>query len=327
LAQFLVLGISQAFTLAQEDQPGAPQYTNQEYAAYERAVNADPAEREDTIVEFLTANPKSTLVQYAVGSYLQLMQEYQNKGLSQQVFSAGEKLLTVIPDDLNTQYMTAIAAYQMQQFEKATAYGEKVYAQKPNTGLAFVLANSFGQLENEDKYIEYGEKACAELAPEDCYQILSDIAKIYAANKEWAQAAQYAEKAIQGFDEAEKPTQMSAPEWKNYINKEKATAYTVLGRWAAERKSWNSAISNYQKVLTLYQKDPASNAEAYYYTGMGRWDQKQMDSAMEAFAKGSVQKGAPHAEHCREYLETLYRSTHNDSLAGIEEFVARVTGR
>ena len=302
------------------------QYTTEEYSAYEMAVNADPAGRHDAIISFLTANPKSALVEYAVGSYLQLMQEYQNQGQSQQVVTAGEKILGLMPEDLNAQYMTAIAAYQMQDFEKATSYGEIVYAAKPDTGLAFVLANSYAQLGSQDKQIEYGDKACSELAPKDCFQILSQIGKIYAGRKEWAQAAKYAEKAVEGLDTAEKPGQMSDGDWKVYLDTEKAAAYTVLGRSDAERESWNTAISNYQKVINL-SKEPAARAEAYYYTGMGRWDQSQMDSAMDAFAKGSVQRDAPHAEHCRQHLETLYRSTHNDSLAGIEEFVARVAGR
>jgi len=164
-----------------------------------------------------------------------------------------------------------------------------------------------------------------ELAPKDCFQIFSQIGKIFAGRKEWAKAAQYAEKAVEGLDTAGKPGQMSDSEWKSYLDTERATAFTVLGRSAAERKSWNDAISNYQKVINL-STNPAAKAEAYYYTGMGRWDQKQMDTAMKAFAKGSVQKDAPHAEHCRQYLETLYKSTHNDSLAGIDEFIARVSG-
>ena len=302
------------------------QYTMEEYAAYETAVNADPAERHDAIIGFLTANPKSTLVEYAVGSYLQLMQEYQNQGQSQQVVSAGEKLLGVMPEDLNAQYMAAIASYQIQDFDKATSYGESVYAAKPDTGLAFVLANSYAQLGKQDKQIEYGDKACSELPAKDCFQLLSQIGKIFAGRKEWAKAAQYSEKAVEGLEAAEQPGQMSDSEWKNYLDTEKATAYTVIGRSAAERENWNTAITNYQKVLNI-TKDSAAKAEAYYYTGMGRWDQSQMDSAMDAFAKGSVQKDAPHAEHCRQHLETLYKSTHNDSLAGLEEFIARVAGR
>ena len=222
--------------------------------------------------------------------------------------------------------MTTIAAYQIQDFDKATSYGEGVYAAKPDTGLAFLLANAFAQLGNQDKQIEYGEKACSELPAKDCFQLLSQIGKIFAGRKEWAKAAQYSEKAVEGLEAAEQPGQMSDSEWKTYLSAEKSTLYTVIGRSAAELKNWNSAITNYQKVINI-TKDSAAKAEAYYYTGMGRWDQSQMDSAMNAFAKGSVLKDAPHAEHCRQHLETLYKSTHNDSLAGLEEFIARIAGR
>ncbi len=312
----LVLAVAHTVVVAQ--------YTTQEYAAYETAINADPATREDAIVEFIETNPRSTLVEYAIGSYLQLMQEYQNQGQARKVFDAGEKLLALKPDELNTLYMTAIAAYQLQQFNKATTYGEKVYAEKPNAGLAFVLATSYGQLKKEEKQVEYGDKACSELAPKDCYQILSSLAKIYAGRKEWTKASQYAERTAEGLDAAERPSQTPEAEWNDYLNTERATAYTIVAREAAERNSWSTAIPNYAKVLKL-SKDPALNGEAYYYTGMGQWEQKQMDSAMEAFAMGSVQRGAPHAKHCRQYLETLYKSSHNGSLAGLEEFIERVT--
>ncbi len=316
LTPLLVLAVAQTVVVAQ--------YTTQEYAAYETAINADLTKREGAIIEFIETNPRSTLVEYAIGSYLQLMQEYQNQGQSRKVFDAGEKLLVLKPDELNTLYMTAISAYRLQQFDTATTYGEKVYLEKPNAGLAFVLASSYGQLKNEEKQLEYGDKACAELAPKDCYQILSAIAKIYAGRKEWTKASEYAERTTVGLDAAERPPQTPEAEWNDYLNAERATAYTIVGRDAAERKSWDAAISNYGKVLSI-SKDPALNGEAYYYMGMGQWEQRQMDSAMEAFAKGSVQQGAPHAKHCRQYLETLYKSGHNGSLAGLEELIARVT--
>ena len=315
-APLLVLVVAHTIVVAQ--------YTTQEYAAYETAVNADPDKRHDAIIDFIETNPRSVLVEYAIGSYLQLMQEYQNQGQSRNVFDAGEKLLALKPDELNTLYMTAIAAYQLQQFNTATAYGEKVYVEKPNAGLAFVLASSYGQLKNEEKQLEYGDQACAELVPKDCYQILGALAKIYAGRKEWTKASEYAERVTEGLDAAERPSQTPESEWNEYLKTERATAYTIVGREAAERKSWNAAISNYTKVLNL-TRDPALNGEAYYYMGMGQWEQQQMDPAMEAFAKGSVQPGAPHAKHCRQYLETLYKSSHNGSLAGLEEFIERVT--
>jgi len=204
------------------------QYTAEEYRAYEQATSANRAIREDAIVEFVRTYPNSDLVEYAVGSYLQLMQTYQNAGQSRKVFLAGEKLLAVQPNELNTLYMTAIGAYQLQKFDKATVYGEKVYSQKPNAGLAFVLATSYGQLGDDGEVLFYGEKACAELKPKDCYQIWSSMAKISAKMNLRERAARYAEEAIIGIHSAEKPPQTPLKEWNDYINIEKANMQSIL---------------------------------------------------------------------------------------------------
>ncbi len=135
--------------------------------------------------------------------------------------------------------------------------------------------------------------------------------------------ARYSE-ALPTPSTADRPPQTPEAQWNVYLNTERATAYTIIGREAAESKSWDAAISNYGKALKV-SKDPALHGEAYYYMGMGQWEKKQMDSAIEAFAKGSVQKDAPHAKHCRQYLETLYKSSHNGSLAGLDELIERVT--
>ncbi|MDA2928644.1 tetratricopeptide repeat protein [Acidobacteria bacterium AH-259-O06] len=315
----LVLLIGQPFAFAQVD------YTREEYDRFQSAVNADLATREDAIVEFIKSN-QSSLVPHAVKSYVQLLLDYRNKGQWQKVVSAGDKFLAIQPEDINALNITAYGAYQLKQFAKAARYWEKVYRQKPDPQFAPYIARSYIELKNEDKVIEYGEKACAELAPKDCYDILGELIRIYASRTQWSKAAEYANKAIAGFDAASKGAQTSDRDWKAYINQQKAVAHAVLGRQAAERQRWNTAISNYQKALSLHS-DPAPNGEAYYFIGMGRWKQNRIDPAMEAFARGSVQRGAPHARRCRQYLETLYKSTHNDSLAGIEEFIERVSRR
>jgi len=317
----LVLAVAQTIVVAQ--------YTTQEYAAYETAINADLTKREGAIIEFIETNPRSTLVEYATRSYLQLMQEYENQGQIQKVLSAGEKFLSIQPDHFSALFMTGFAAYRLQQFEKATKYAEKAYTQKPDARIAFVLAMSHLSLKNDDKVIEYEEKACAESAPQEsapqeCVQLYGPLSKIYFGRKQWGEAAQYAKRSIEALDAAERPAQSPEHEWNEYLTRQKATAYAIVGREAAERKSWDAAISNYGKVLRI-SKDPALKGEAYYYTGRGHWEQKQIDSAMEAFAKGSVQRGAPHAKHCRQYLETLYKSSHNGSLAGLEELIERVS--
>jgi tetratricopeptide (TPR) repeat protein len=322
----LVLMMAHSLMPGQENQEEEIQYTAAEYDAYQNAVNAPAEERGNTIIEFVKGNPESSLIKYAVASYLQLMQEYQNQGETGKVLEAGEKFLEIQPEEPNTLYLAAVAAYQLQQFEKAAQYGEGIYAQKPTGGLAFVLANSFGQLKKEDKYLQYGEIACRELEAKQCYQILSDMMRIFAGRKQWSKAAEYAQKSLNGFDSAEKPPQSSASEWNDYLDRQRAVAYAIMGRHGWESENWSVALSSYQKTLGL-GTDPAMKAEAYYYVGMSEWKQKEIDSAMKAFAKGSVQRDAPHAKHCRQYLETLYKSTHNGSLAGVEDFVGRATNQ
>lgn len=298
-----------------------PAYTQAEYEAYQKAVQGGTS----TIIEFVQSNPKSSLVQYAIGSYVQKMQELQQAGNHQQVVADGEKLLELDPENLNALYMTAYSAFQIQQFDKAARYGEKVYQQKPDVpGLSFLLAISNQATGNQDKYVEYGKKAVAELKPEECYQILADLTRIYAADKQWNEAASYATEALKGLEGAQKPPQTSEQEWNKYITEQKAVAYAVLGRHAFENKRWSATLTNYQRVRSL-NANPALNGEAYYYIGMTRWQQGQIDPAMEAFARGSKITGAPHAKPCRELLEKLYRSTHNDSLAGLDEFISRAT--
>lgn len=323
--------------LAQSAGQQQPAYTAEEYDAFTRAINeADLAKREAAIINFMKARPNSALNQYAIGTYLQLMQQYQTEGKVPNVISAGEKYLAVQPNDLNALYMTAAAHYQAQQFDKAAKHGDKLFslkAEAPSTAewmwprMAFILADAYVMLNNDAKIAEYGEKACETFEPKDCYRVLAELTRVFAAQEQWTKAADYARKTIQGFEAAEKAMPNPDARWKEYVSTKKALAYAVLGRQAAERQNWSGAVQNYQTALRTNSSIPALNAEAYYYIGLGHWKQNRIDPAMEAFARGCMQRGAPHAKHCRQHLETLYKSSHNDSLAGLDEFIQRVTGK
>lgn len=317
-------GLSGAFAQQQGQQP---QYSAEEYQAYQKAVNVkDLSQRSDSILAFIHSNPKSALVPYAESSYIQLMQEMSGKGDMKGLAAAGEKFLAVKPSDLNALYMTAFATFQLQQFHKTVEYGEKAYGQKSDLPkLSYILALSYKQLQMQDKYAFYGEKACKEVSVDECYQVLADLTRIYVQKKDLGTAAEFARKTLQGLKSASKPTQSSAKEWQDYLNRERGIAYAVLGRSDAERKNWSGALSNYQRAMKFYS-NPQLNGEAFYYIGMAQWRQQQLDPAMEAFANGSVQSGSPYAKVCRQYLEKLYKSTHNDSLAGLDEYVQRVVG-
>jgi len=75
---------------AQESEPPPDViYTPEEYAVYDKAVKEpDPATREDAIIAFIKANPKSSLVNYGISSYLELMQQYMSEGNMQKLVVA-----------------------------------------------------------------------------------------------------------------------------------------------------------------------------------------------------------------------------------------------
>ncbi len=301
-------------------------YTAEEYAAYQKATEEpDPVKREDAILDFVKKNPKSSLVEYALTAYRQLLVEYQKSNNWQRMAIAGEKLLAIRPDDIQTVYLTGMGCFYTQQYPKAAPYLEKVYASQPEPAIAFMLATIYGTPPTNDdvKLLKFGEIACAKFEPKDCSQILPNLARIYLEKKEWAKAAETAKKTLQALEVNQKPATVEQAVWDDYIARERAIAYSALGRQAFESGNMAATISNYKQALKTYRKNAGLNAEAYYHIGYALWKSqpdKIEDGAMVAFAKGANEKGAPHQKPNRNQLEFLYKQLHNGSLAGIEEF-------
>jgi tetratricopeptide (TPR) repeat protein len=299
-------------------------YTAEEYAAYQKAVEQpDPAARADAIIAFVKANPQSSLVSYAISAYEQLMQDYQAKGETQKLAAAGEKLLSVRPGDLRVMYATGLAFFQTEQFSKAAPLLEKVYEKQPEPDIAFrlAIANGTPGLGNNDKLIKYGEIACAQYPPAETYRILTQMTRAYSEKRMWIKAGDTAKKSLQALTEAAKPASVSQADWDDYVNREKAVAYSAIGRQAIEKGNLAAALENYKKSLSTYSKLPALQAEAYYQIGIIYWKSNSAHWAMVAFAKGQAIKGVPQEKWCRQQLETMYSYDHNGSLAGLSDFI------
>ena len=302
-------------------------YTAEEYAAYQKATEEpDPVKREDAILDFVKKNPKSSLVEYALTAYRQLLVEYQKSNNWQRMAIAGEKLLAIRPDDIQTVYLTGMGCFYTQQYQKAAPYLEKVYEKQPEPAIAFMLATIYGTPPTNDdaKALKYGEIACEKFEPKDCFQILPNLTRIYMDKKQWAKAAETSKKTLQAFEVVQKPPTTDQAAWDEYISRERAIGYSALGRQAFESGNMKAVISNYKQVLKAYGKNAGLSAEAYYHIGYAMWKldpQAVEDGAMIAFAKGSQQKGAPHQEPCRKELERLYKVIHNGSTAGLDEFI------
>lgn len=314
-------------TLAQEEQQQeGPSYTQEEYNAYQAAVEEGPS----GIVNFLNENPDSELSQYAIGAYLKIIQDRQSAGNHAEAVEAGEQFLSNIDSDrFDVQFLTAWSSFHSQQYDKAVKYSEQAYDAAPDQAkqqLDMILMRSNLQLGNQDAAMPYAEKICNNGEPSQCYDIYPMLMRKYAEAKQWSTAAQWAQKNVEALDTISQPEGVSASEWDEYVTEERSASHAIMGRSAAESDRWSTARQHYQTVLQITPRSKgARHAEGYYYIGRALWADKQIDAAMEAFAKGSVIQGAPHAGPCRKNLETLYRSTHNDSLAGLDEFINRVT--
>ena len=297
---------------------GATQYSQEEYAVYQSAVNAPPEKREDAIIQFIEENPKSALVEYAASEYAKLMQSYQGQGEFEKAVDAGKRMLELLPEDSDIlsallheliQKVISESAFQAQRFQEAILYGEKLYSVKPTPRGAMFLAYSFRSLEDYEKYAEYGQIACQSLEAVNCHTLALDLMRRLDNQQEFGKAAKYAQQAIDGLDPSDH---------KNIV-----AVYRVLGRNAFEEQAWSASIANFQKVVDV-SSDKTTQAGAHYYMGMSQWKLKIFDSAMQAFAKGSVNKTS-WQKPCLDKLEFMYKSSHNGSLAGLDEFLERVT--
>ncbi len=312
--------------LAVQEQEPEVDYDEQQYADYQAAVNEpDLAERQKKILAFIEANPKLSLVKYAIQSLREVVGKFYQQQKWPEAIGAAQAWLKLEPDATAAHALIAEAAFQQQDFKTAAEHGEKFYEGSPSPQMAYLLAIAFQQLKNDEKFVKFGKTVIAGYEPKDYtnghFQILDKLRGIAASRSDWSAAADYSRKILTGFEQAKLPEG-----WGDYVDKEKAVSYGFLGRHAYEVGRWNEAISNYNKVIAG-SSDRNQKAEAYYYIGIGNWRANRLDPAMESFARGSLLRGAPHQDACNQYLVTLYKSTHNGSTAGLDEYMERITGR
>ena len=299
-------------------------YTTEQYRAYNECANlTDPEAKQKCVLDFIEAHPKLSLVEYAIAEYGRALQEQIQKGQHEQVVTAGEAMLKYRPDEIKLITQLCYSAYNSGQYEKAAKYGELAYASNPAGGFIQILADAYQKTGNKQKYREWALKAIDELEPDQSFQFVEEIRTSSARAENWPQAARYARKSLDFLSKMERSPNASEAEWNGWVRKQRAISYLLLGRNAYEGRNWASAVVNYQRV-NQNSRDKNLRGEAHYYIGMSNWKENRLQPAMEAFACGAAQTGSPHAGACDGYLIRLYKSTHNDSTAGLREFKTRV---
>jgi tetratricopeptide (TPR) repeat protein len=102
-------------------------------------------------------------------------------------------------------------------------------------------------------------------------------------------------------------------------NATRAFAYGVLASGVYAKKDYAKAQELYEKVAKF---DPKRD-DAYYYIGMSKWQSKDPEGAIDAFAKCVVLNKPATAPKAQKYLEDLYKARHNDTLDGLDQVLGK----
>ncbi len=300
---------------AQAQEKEAPQYTAEEYKAYQDiAAEDDAAKKTGLVVKFMQDYPKSSLQPHVMAAYQGMMGGLQKAQRWNQIVSCGEQFLKVAPGDAFTFSMLATGYQRTNNLKQFVVFGEKAYARKPDGNLSYYLAKAYKDLQDDAHYLEWGEKAVA-LLP-DNHEMLLDMARSFARINRQAQASKYAKQSIKVLTAAAKPEGTDDKAWKDYVTNGLATSYAIVGNVAYEQKDYPTAISNLESSLKHYKR----NGLAYYYLGMSYWQQNKVDMAMLDLAKAYL-LGGPSAAAAKQYLDNLYKSTHQQTLIGQERVI------
>ena len=255
-------------------------YTAEEYKAFQEVTGeADPAKKIELIAKFLQDRPQSTLKQNVVADYYGMLKKLQDAEKWPELVAAGERYLVVVPDDEVTVSALAAGYQKTKDQKKFVAFGEKVFAKKPEGSTAYYLAQAYKDLKNDAKFIEWGEKTVS-LLP-DNHEILLELTKKFGEAKKNAQAAKYARQTIKALQSTTKPEGVADKLWKDYTTHAYATCYNVIGNVAYEQNDYQGAITNLENTLKYYSR----NDLAYYHLADSYWQKGQVDLAMKNFAK------------------------------------------
>jgi len=292
-------------------------YTKEEYDEFQKALsNPDLKLRADGLSEFIKKHPDSKLNEHAMGAFAPMLKQLYDQKDMANLGVVAEEFLQMKPDDVLALGSAMEGFHSTKDYTKAVKYGELYYAKQPSPQVAQLLAHSYGELKNDAKFASYAEKCIPDMTPKDAFPYAARLSYYYAERKDIPRAAQYCQKMMAAYGEAELPPGYSSERW----TQEKARSYSIIGRNYYDKKQFANAVGAYNNSLKYYRQ----NDEAYYYLGMCYWNANDTVTALKSFAKAySLNK--PYSKTARSSMEALYKQLHNGSLDGIDAILRAAT--
>lgn len=302
---------------AQQEQE--PDYTEEEYEAYEKATQEPDLDKRVTmLIAFMEKYPKSKLMTYIVTSYQTLMYEHEKNQRWAKLLPQAEQWLKYYPDDLQTIAYIAESAHRLGQEQKYIDYALKIYAAKPNCELAASIANAYEKTGPKDKALEWTQKlySCPDF--DGNFNIRYIFVIKYWEEKKPDKAVEFAQLTLKSLQVAKKPADRTDADWEKEKTDVYATCNRIIGLVNYEKERYPDAIRSFEKVIKVKR-----DATAYYFIGLSQWkidqaNNQEVDDAMLSFAI-CVRLGGDRSDDAKAHLEKLYKAIHNQTLIGIDK--------
>ncbi len=337
VAILILCGVS-TFALQEKISPLSDYQYKRDFAQYEAIKKeADVQKRADLLMAFQKEHPISRILLYTATDYLECMKPHLEKKDWAKAIAMEEAFLALLPDDKTVQaagipvgveefmkdqllparklmLSSLLAAhYQSNNMAKAAEIAEKVYEMAPDKALLPVLADIYLKQPNLDKYLEVGQKILADQPMEQSYATALQMAQVYIQKQDIKSATELLTKVMDVYGD-KVPAGTTEDVW----NPTRAFAYGVIATGIYANKDYAKAQELYEKVAKF---DPKRD-DAYYFIGMCKWNSKDPEGAIEAFAK-CVALNKTYAARGQKYLEDLYKARHNDSLDGLDQVLSK----
>jgi tetratricopeptide (TPR) repeat protein len=301
---------------------------------------ADIQKRADLLLAFSKEHPINRILSYIAAEYQEAIKPNLQKKDWAKAIAMVEAFTAVLPTDqmiTDAQIPVGVEEFQKQQLQptklqfqklllaiygesnnlpKAAEMQEAIYAAAPDAEGLQRLAGIYLAMQNYDKYLPLAQKIMA-ANPMDQplgYGTALQMAQIYLQKQDVATATDLLTKVLDVYGDKVPPNVPEA-QW----NATRAFAFGVLAQGVYAKKDYVKALELYGKVIKFDNK----RDDAYYSIGMSKWQTKDQAGAIDAFAKCVALNKPATSAKARNYLEQLYKPTHNNTLDGLDAVLAK----
>ncbi|NLT68844.1 MAG: hypothetical protein GXX84_19820 [Acidobacteria bacterium] len=305
-----LVGATVQATPQEQEEQAEPEYTEEEYNAYEAATKeADLLKRGEMLLAFVEKYPESKLMPYINAEYNKLLHECSEVKKYDQLESLAESWLKLHPGDMNTLLYIAAATQNLGKLERCVECMEEIYLQKPDPGLARDIFNNYVKTSNLAKQIEWAEKMFKMPEFDADFGLRWDFVKRYMESGNYPKAAEYAQLTLKSAALVKQPD-ANTQETLRMVHR---ACHHVIGMDLMEKDKFEEAIRAFRQALRSERYDVG-----YFSIGQCLENQQKVEEAMVEYAKAELQ-GGELAPKAKERLELLYKALHNDTTIGIDK--------